>query len=568
MGFFNYGERDFGLFQVNAGANNKTLSMAVVEFIGHAGKARTLYSANAKGLTVQHDTNGDGAITNDDPAANVTRADGTVLPPIPGGSRYNWSDLQGRLIFAGSYTPTSSAQLVPIKGFDAVGNLLYDWEKPRFLGSVDAQTSKGEIISPYDFKTVERLNSSVMQVPPLSDGGYAASIRIKTSGGVGLANGAGTDIVGYSPDGKLRWFYPFNYAPGMEGVQTIPEKKLVLSMYTNESNYYAMDEDGLGLGVMGMPKESRWQGMWSDHAQQQQAWLGEDGQPYYALGDYVVNGYHWFAIEGTDNIKRSRVPVAINARRAALLAALPLPARIKLAAPPTPRVLIRRLAKPMTIDGDLQKWRDAGITPQAIVTPESGSADITGPQDASALIRLAYQGNDLYVQTLVFDNAVTFHQPTSKMYQQDGVEMSINAFMTGFKYNVAITTDNGQTLFRNRFAVNKDRIYTQEEAPRIVKVLDNASAVEERKLIEAVYGVDLSKSKVIVTEYKLPLTPEIAFSGDPAAAFKVASGEQFWIGFFINDNDTPGADEQKLLAWPATYGTFAVKEAGALATFE
>jgi parallel beta-helix repeat protein len=569
MGFFNRDGRNFGLFTVNTGTKEKrVLGIAVVEFTGSIGKARTLYSSNDKGLTVQHDANGDDTIDARDPASSVTRADGTVLPPIPG-SRYYWATQQGGLIFTGAPTATSCAQIVPFSGYDAAGNPLYDWEHPRLLTSVDAQTGKAEIVSPYDFKTVERLNSWVMQVPPLSDGGYAASISLKTSGGTGLANGAGTDVVGYSKDGKLRWFYPFNYAPGMEGVQTIPEKKLVLSMYTNECNYYVMDEDGLGLGVLGMPRASHWGGMWSDHAQQQQAWLGDDGQPYYVLGDYVANGYHWFRIEGADDIRRSRVPVKIDAARATTLAALPLPERLPPPTPPTTKVLVRRLAKPLPIDGDLQKWRDAGITPQAIVTPESGSPDISGPADISGLIRLAYFGNDLYVQTLVFDNVVTFHQPLAKMYQQDGLEMGFNSFMTGFKYNVSRTTDHGATLFRNRFAVAKmDRLYTPQEAPRVIKVLGDAKDVEERKLIEAVYGVDLSKSKVIVTEFKLPLTPEVAFEGDPTVLPKVAPGAQFWIGFFLNDNDTPGADEQKYLAWPATYGTFAVKEAGALATLE
>ena len=75
----------------------------------------------------------------------------------------------------------------------------------------------------------------------------------------------------------------------------------------------------------------------------------------------------------------------------------------------------------------------------------------------------------------------------------DGIEMSINSFLEGFKYNVAITTDHDQTLYRNKaFTAVADKIFTQEEAPHIIKILDNAKDVEERKLIEAVYGVDLS----------------------------------------------------------------------------
>ena len=36
----------------------------------------------------------------------------------------------------------------------------------------------------------------------------------------------------------------------------------------------------------------------------------------------------------------------------------------------------------------------------------------------------------------------------------------------------------------------------------------------------------------------------------------------------IDDNDVPGTDVQKLIVWPASYGTFSPKETGALATFE
>jgi hypothetical protein len=261
--------------------------------------------------------------------------------------------------------------------------------------------------------------------------------------------------------------------------------------------------------------------------------------------------------------------VQLDPSRAAALAALPpLKAQVP-SAPPVTKVTVHRLAKPFTIDKDMQKWRDAGISPAAIVTPESGSADITGPDDCSAIVRLAYHGQDLYVQTIVFCKTVSFHQPLGKMFQQDGIEMGFNGFMQGFKYNVSITTDHGPTVYRNKFvSPSYDRIYTDQEVPRSIAVLDDAAKVDERKYIEAIYGVDLSHSKVIVTEFKLPLTAEVGLAGDPAQLKEVAPGKSFWIGFLINDNDTPGGDVQKTLVWPPTYGTFNVKESGALATFE
>jgi len=122
---------------------------------------------------------------------------------------------------------------------------------------------------------------------------------------------------------------------------------------------------------------------------------------------------------------------------------------------------------------------------------------------------------------------------------------------------------------RNKFSVPAaERIFSPEEAPRSIRTLENADDVEERHFIESIYGVDLSNSKVIVTEFELPLTPEVALDGDPELIKTVGPGGSFWVGFFINDNDQPGGDVQKCLAWPATYGTFTVKEAGALAIFE
>ena len=83
------------------------------------------------------------------------------------------------------------------------------------------------------------------------------------------------------------------------------------------------------------------------------------------------------------------------------------------------------------------------LEPQVVVTPESAAGGIDGPRDCSAVVRLAYHGDDLYAQFLVFDDVVSFHQDVDRHYKQDGVEMCLNGFLTGFKFDATVTTDAG-----------------------------------------------------------------------------------------------------------------------------
>jgi hypothetical protein len=203
-----------------------------------------------------------------------------------------------------------------------------------------------------------------------------------------------------------------------------------------------------------------------------------------------------------------------------------------------------------------------------LITPVTATGDIDGPGDCSAVVRLAYEGSNLYVQVLRFDDVVTFHQPVAKSNAQDTVEIMLNGFHEGFQWSVTNTTDAGAAMIRRRFfAQDLQDLTPAEHAPRSIKVLDDAKGVPERELIEAAYGVDLSKSKVIVTEFKLPID-RVSYRGSESSAFPVRSGATFWLGFLICDNDTPGADIQDFLVWPASYGTFQPKEDGALAVFE
>jgi len=98
-------------------------------------------------------------------------------------------------------------------------------------------------------------------------------------------------------------------------------------------------------------------------------------------------------------------------------------------------------------------------------------------------------------------------------------------------------------------------------------VLPSAKDVSERSIFQELYGVDLSASQAVITEYKLPID-DVTYKGDTAAKFAVQPGSTVWIGFMIDDNDVPGAGYQNFCFWPANYSTFAEKEVSALCTFE
>ncbi len=79
--------------------------------------------------------------------------------------------------------------------------------------------------------------------------------------------------------------------------------------------------------------------------------------------------------------------------------------------------------------------------------------------------------------------------------------------------------------------------------------------------------MDLSKSPGYIMEFKLPLD-ENTYKGDEKIVPTVAPGKWFWLGFMLNDNDTPGTDVQNFIAWPGTFGMFNPAESGARAIFE
>jgi hypothetical protein len=166
---------------------------------------------------------------------------------------------------------------------------------------------------------------------------------------------------------------------------------------------------------------------------------------------------------------------------------------------------------------------------------------------------------------LQFDDVPTFYA----MVYEDCVELAINgACGPGFQFICYKDADGTDHVWRNRFFQGgSQRFIDPQHAPRIVKVLPDARDVPERRLVETLYGEDLSESKVVLTEFKLPIDA-VTFAGAEQDVFSLGPGTSFSIGFFIDDSDTPYTDVQRLLQWPATFGMFNPPEDGARAICE
>jgi hypothetical protein len=287
-----------------------------------------------------------------------------------------------------------------------------------------------------------------------------------------------------------------------------------------------------------------------------------DNKIHFLIGDHASTKIPWYRLDKQASLKKTKESFRLSVERAKELAALDWKYARPVAGPPQPTITIPRLAQPLPIDGDLEKWRKTGIAP-IVVRPTSS------PADSSGLIRLAYEGQNLYFQILQFDDVVTFHQKDSA-YQQDAVELAINGtFPNGFQFTVFKNVEGKERIWRHRFMQNKipPRDLDPAHAPRVIRVLDNAEAVTEREILEGLYGVDLSQAKVIVTEFKLPMDKETWAQAESDIA-ELGPGKTFWIGFFLDDNDDPYTDVQGLSQWPATFGMFSPKEDGALAVCE
>lgn len=568
VGFFSDSGKQFGVFQFKDLHDRE--GVLIVRLENGVGKPVAFYlqeqiefpvgSGQKRNLwVVRHDTNEDGKIEEKDgPATPVLDGDGKPVN-FQMNARFLCALPDGSLVSpVATNDPPGLAFVWKRHGLDARAIPVYTFGHDSFI-----PVRERMVPSAYDFDKTEDLGAQ-SETTIASNGDYLATFQCRNApNGMGLSNSGGVDLARIAPDGTMRWFHPLNDFGPIQGIKSSP--KFLLTSWGHQAEWIGLDPNGLGLGHLGFPAAEGWTGYWVDHPTQYRLFRGNDGQLQVLVGDYMQNAQHWFSLQHAEDYRSASYPVKVSDERARELAFQPAVGYRPLARPPQPKITIRKLPGAMPIDGSLAKWR--GITPQILMTPVAGTG-VESPKDASAVVRLAYFGQDLYVQILRFDDVVSFHQPSTKSHLQDTMEMALNGFFEGFQFSVSRFTDTGPAIIRRRFFFGAlEARLPADHAPRIVDVLPDAKNVEERKLLESIYGQDMSDCKVIVTEFKLPIDKE-TYKGDEAAIFPVKSGAGVWIGFAICDNDIPGADLQKTVVWPVTYGTFNVKEEGAWAVFE
>ena len=541
--YFSAAGKNFGIFQQSVKDRGVFMAIARMEDTG-IGRLLARYGYNTDGLFLQRDPDGDGVIADEDPIEPILDANGKPITERFFDGFFNMdTQLDGSLAI-----PTGSGlTYVKMSGLDIKGLPKYDFaHRVKAAGMVENAPT---YISPYDLKTVENVTTAG-DMYRLADGGYVSVLRLRSGPGPDPAteHAGSTDMAGFDANGQLRWFNPtnpFGLKLGLHGITNIGG--ITVAGRGQICEFETMDKDGLGTGVIGTPQAMGWHGMWLDNHRQVQGFTGNDGKPYLIIGDYAAQSYHWLALTGYDALLRQENMVTISAELAATLAAeTALPVALW-PVPPSPRVTIQKLPGALPVDGDLAKWRPLNIRPIVI------SAD--DPTDNSAVVRIGHTDDALYVQIIKFDNQITSHQTEpGKHYLQDGIEFNIGTFWSGWKYNVTRMADGSDMILRDRF-FGESRQLSPEEAPRIIKILDNATDVPERRLIEAVTGADMRNCKVMIIEFKLGKEALAGLPADRAVVFE--PGKTFLFGVMVNDNDLPGSDIMgAMVGWPVMYGAF------------
>jgi hypothetical protein len=553
--FFNSGGKNFGLFSMSI--KDKGTFAAIIRMEdGGTGRVLARYGYDKEGLYRQRDTDGDGVIKDTDPVEPILDADGKRITEqfFDGGFTNTDTRTDGSL----AIVRRAGMLLVPMTGLDPGGVPNYDFAHRRLVASrIDGSP---KYVSPYDFKTPET-SAIGGDLKCLDDGGFVAAISTASGPGPDPAteHSNGTSMAGFGSDGELRWFSPMNpfgLKLGFHGITNVGG--ITIAGRGAICEFETMDGDGLGTGVLGTPRAMGWLGMWLDNHRQVQAFTGNDGKSYLIVGDYCAQSYHWMALTGQDKLIHATQRVKVTAELAGALQAQPASPVPVWPVPPPPHVVVRKLPKSLPIDGDLAKWRSLGISPIVL------SAD--DPADNSAVVRMGYADDALFVQVIKFDNVLTFHQrEPAKHYMQDGIEFNINTFWSGWKYNVTRLANKEDIVLRDRF-MGAGKLLSAQDCQRAIRVLDSADDVPERRLLEAFSGADMSKCKVMAIEFRLGKEALADLPADRQVHF--ASGKGFLFGITVNENDVPGSDSFAPIAWPATYGTFSRDNDLATATFE
>ncbi len=507
----------------------------------------------------REDSNGDGQVTDEDAATPLVDAQGKPLP-VGLVVRFMYLQADGSVI-----NVTIPPVIWKRTGLNATGVPVYEGKNyGRSLIHADWEKD----LSPYDFEpnfldTKGQGGNGMVAAGLLADGGTVFQAWLRNSGGSPGNNGAGTDLLGYAPDGRRRWVHQLAQWRGIAGLGTADD--ITLTACHASCELLAVDADGLDLGGFTEAPQLKYPGYWIDHPNLR-LFKMPDGRLYATYGDNCSGRHPWYRLDNPESLKKTKTPFRLDDGRAKELAALewkPAPAGQR---PPPPRVRVPKLAQPLAMDGDLEKWRKAGIEPAIIIGP-GGVMD--GPGDCSGVIRMAYEGQNLYFQVLQFDDVPTFHQ-RELMFKQDAVELALNGtFPTGFQFIVYKNPDGQDMVHRHRFFQRgmPARKIPPEHAPRVVRVLDNAATVTERAALEQLYGEDLSQARVIVSEFMLPMDKNV-WVGAEEDAIPMKPGQEFWLGFFLDDNDQLYTDHQQISLWPVTFGMFSPREEGAIAVCE
>ncbi len=555
LGDFSDGGKTFGVYAKRAGGAPQLPHLVVARLENFKAVPVLKVSVEGNQVVAREDTNGDGQITAADTVTPVVDAAGKSLPVAWLFLRFIDLEPDGSIT-----TMANPPWLWKRTGLNSRGVPVYDGKNRVALSA--ANWAKDA--SPYDGKpggVVDQWCGPIVY-GGLADGGYVMQVILRNSGGTGLNNGAGTDLAGYAPDGRRRWVHQLKQHKGIAGMGTVDDITLTTVYYSCEK--LVVDADGLGLGGFCEAPQLGYMGYWIDHPNLR-LFKMPDGKLHATVGSNASGRHNWYRLDNQASLKRTKETFRVTDQRATELAALDGTRVEVVSRPPQPTIRIPRLKSPLPMDGDLEKWRKAGIEPVVVIGPSSG---MNGPGDCSGVLRMAYEGQNLYFQLLRFDDVVTFHQRDA-MYQQDAFELALNGtHPNGFQFIVWKDPEGKDLMWRHRFFSDlAPQKPAPDLAPRIVRVLDNAEAVTERAALEGLYGVDLSKAKVIVTEFVLPIDKPLYVNAE-TDIIPLKPGSQFWIGFFLDDNDHPYTDVQSLSTWPATFGMSNPKEEGAIAVCE